>query len=81
MLEAIVGPFDDLPEQLRDIESMPWEEIPAVVWPFGADLGKLLSDIPSRELVRKRKWLEERETHPELIEAIDQVLTERGGEI
>ena len=65
--------LDDFPKQLLGDDPMPWEELPAVVWPFGADLGKLLSDIPSRELVRKRAWLEQRETHPELVEAIDAV--------
>ena len=73
--------LSDYPEALRDDTVYPWyESWPPVVWQWGADMGKLLTEISSRELVRKRAWLEQRETHPELVEAIDAVLTERGGE-
>lgn len=62
---------------------MPWDLGPAAVtWLWGADMGRLLTDISSKELLRKRKWLErDTEAFAELIQAIDDVLTERGGEL
>ena len=74
--------LDEYPHAFRDTERMPWDESPPpVVWQWGADMGKLLTDIPSRELVRKRKWLErDPEAFAGLIQAIDDVLTQRGGE-
>jgi len=73
----------DFPESLRDTEQMPWERPgDPIVWQWGADMGKLLTDIPSRELVRKRKWLErDPEAFAGLIQAIDDVLTARQGEL
>lgn len=62
---------------------MPWDAPGSpIVWQWGADMGRLLTDIDSRELVRKRRWLESRdpEAFVGLIQAIDDVLTGRGGE-
>ena len=74
--------LSDFPRAFDDDERFPWDEpLPPIVWKWGADMGKLLTDIPSRELVRKRKWLErDPEAFAGLIQAIDDVLTERAGE-
>lgn len=74
--------LDEYPSAFRDTDKMPWDlGPPPIVWQWGADMGKLLTEISSKELVRKRRWLErDPEAFADLIQAIDQVLTERGGE-
>ena len=76
--------LDEYPSAFQHDELMPWDrpEPEPIVWRWGADMGKLLTDIPSRELVRKRKWLErDPEAFAGLIQAIDDVLTARQGEL
>lgn len=73
--------LDDFPQAFANEEVMPWERDPdAPVWPWGLDRGKVLTEIASRELLRKLRWLQDRDTHQDLQQAIDAVLTERGGE-
>lgn len=74
--------LDEFPRAFADDEIMPWErDREAPLWLWGLDRGKRLDDIESKELVRKRKWLErDPAAFVDLIQAIDQVLTERGGE-
>ena len=79
--------LDDFPEVLRDTETYPWEISPKAGevfrWLWGADRNKPLDEIDSRELVRKRAWLEDRmgpgRCYGGLIQEIDRVLTERQG--
>ena len=60
---------------------MPWEgPVSPVLWEWGADRGKPLTDISSTELLRKRRWLCAHGGFPMLVGSIDAVLTERGGE-
>ena len=75
--------LDEFPLAFRGApEPMPWETpSDAIRWQWGADKGKALTEIPSRELVRKRNWLQrDPEAFAWLIRAIDQVLIERAGE-
>lgn len=76
--------LSDFPEALRDTERYPWEElVEPYRWLWGADRGKPLIDIDSRELLRKRRWLTERmgpgRCYMGLVQEIDRVLTERQG--
>jgi len=78
--------LDDFPSAFATDDVMPWER-PAepLRWQWGADRGKVLYEIASRELVRKRKWLEHKNGatghyFDALIQAIDVVLMERQGE-
>ena len=88
-LEASQEPLDAFPEALRDTETYPWD-LPKNAgeryrWLWGADYGKPLEDLDSRELLRKRAWLESQagpgRCYAGLVMEIDKVLTERGGEI
>ena len=78
--------FAEIPEALRRPEPpYPWEEPPPTVrWMWGADTGKPLTAIGSKELLRKRRWLVEKQGmgtyFTRLIQAIDDILMERGGE-
>ena len=78
--------LDEFPSAFATDDVMPWER-PAepLRWQWGADRGKVLYDIASRELLRKRRWLEEKNGETghyfdALIQAIDVVLMERQGE-
>lgn len=79
--------LDEFPEALKDDTVYPWD-IPKdagekYIWLWGLDYGKPLEDLDSRELVRKRAWLESQmgpgRCYQGLIQEIDKVLTERGG--
>jgi hypothetical protein len=77
--------LSEFPKALRDDTLMPWEApiVPAagMIWQWGLDAGKALGAIESKELLRKRRWLEGRNGNFErLIQAIDEELTSRGGE-
>ena len=77
--------LDDFPEVLRDTDTYPWDPQPEpVLWQWGLDRGKPRTAIASRELLRKRTWLLERQGEGtyfvHLIASIDQVLMERAGE-
>jgi hypothetical protein len=77
--------LSEFPKALRDDTKMPWEvpvvPAPDLVWQWGLDAGKPLGAIESKELLRKRRWLESRNGNfDQWIAAIDDVLTERGGE-
>lgn len=72
--------LDDFPAVFQTPDVMPWElPVSPVRWEWGADRGKSLSDIDSRELLRKRRWLVAHGGFPRLVEAVDAVLTEREG--
>jgi hypothetical protein len=70
--------LDEFPAELNDDGAlMPWESDAAGPrWPFGADRGRLLSELPTARLVAKRKWLG---TLVALAIALDTELLERGG--
>jgi hypothetical protein len=70
--------LDEFPPELQeDGALMSWESDPeGPRWPFGADRGVLLSELPTARLVAKRRWLE---GIVALVAAIDAELTERGG--
>ena len=57
---------------------------PEPVWPYGKEeRGFLLSSFTTNQLLGKRKWLEARNSRGDLdwlIEEIDRILTQRGGE-
>lgn len=73
--------LDEFPEVFKTPDVMPWElPVSPIVWEWGADRGKLLSDIDSRELIRKLRWLEAHGGFPKLAAAVEAVLTERQGE-
>ena len=76
--------LDEFPEALKGRDAMPWDDaVDTPVWPWGDDAGKKLSEIPSKELVKKRNWLQARGDIPwvhEWVLKIDAVLTERAGE-
>jgi len=78
--------MSDFPEVLRDTEPMPWDPVAGerYIWLWGADRGRALEEIDSRELLRKRRWLEDRmgpgRCYAGLVAEIDRVLTERAGE-
>jgi hypothetical protein len=71
--------LEEFPPELQDDGAlMPWEIAPECpVWPFGADRGIPIAELPTERLVSHRRWLE---GFLGLIQAIDDVLTERGGE-
>ena len=72
--------LDEYPSSFTD-DVMPWERpLDTPVWPYGADRGRPLTEIESKELLRKLRWLQDRDTHDELQAAIEAVLTERQGE-
>jgi len=73
--------FSERPD-FGEEETLPWERPgEARRWMWGADAGKLLTDIKSKELLRKRRWLErDPEGFKWLIDAIDAILVERAGE-
>lgn len=53
-----------------------------VCWPFGKERGFLLTSYTSEQLLAKRQWLESKNSMGDLtwlVEAIDEVLTTRGG--
>ena len=74
--------LDDFPAALHD-DPMPWEtpRPELIVWPWGVESGKALTRFGSEDLLAKRRRLAQHGKHYEyLIEEIDRILTERGGE-
>lgn len=84
----MIESLDDFPESLRDTDVYPWDREPEAEagyrWLWGLDRGKPLIDIDSRELLRKRRWLEARSgpnrCYGALIAEVDKVLLARMGE-
>ena len=76
-------PLEAFPEALRDTETYPWEGEEPICWPFGARAGTPLEDFSSNALVRMRGEVERKNGKGSyfapLIQAIDEVLFERGG--
>lgn len=74
--------LDEFPRALLGQEVMPWDDVPEpIIWEWGQDRGRALTDLPSANLVFKREWLAARNQGnywSPLIAAIDTVLTERG---
>lgn len=77
--------LSDFPRVFQEREPMPWEMTPcATRWQWGLDAGKLLTEIDSKELLRKRRWLAWRDPENayfgKIIAEIDAVLQDRMGE-
>lgn len=78
--------LDDFPAVFMDSEPMPWDAVAGerYIWLWGADRGRALEEIDSRELLRKRRWLEERSgvgrCYHGLVQEIDKELISREGE-
>ena len=75
--------LDEYPDALKGTDKMPWDESDAdrALWIDGTPLG----DFPSSTLMAHRKLLvkkngEKGHYFDDLILAIDDILTERGGE-
>jgi len=76
--------LDDFPEALRDETVYPWEDSEEpVLWQFGERAGTPLEDFSSNALLRMRGEVERKNGKgfyfAPLIQAIDDVLFERGG--
>ncbi len=79
--------LSDFPESLRDDARYPWEtpvvEAGDLIWQWGLDAGKPLKEIASRELVRKQKWLLQKQGagsyFQKLVDGIETVLQSRDG--
>ena len=78
--------LSDFPAAFMDSEPMPWDPVAGerYVWFWGADRGRALEEIDSRELLRKRRWLEDRmgpgRCYAGLVAEIDKELHSRMGE-
>jgi len=76
--------LDEFPAALRDTETYPWDEAEEpICWPFGERAGTPLEDFSSNALLRMRGEVERKNGKGSyfapLIQAIDDVLFDRGG--
>ena len=77
--------LNDFPACLRDTETYPWEGEEPICWPFGIRAGTPLQDFSSATLLHFRGIVARKNGRGSyfkpLLDAIDAVLFERGGEL
>jgi len=78
--------LSDFPAAFGKPDAMPWEEeLPPLLWQWGADAGKPLRECSSTDLLRKRREIERRNGTGSYfqmyLDEIEQILTEREGEL